>query len=524
MTTVDDVPFGGGVDIDPISDVLMEPIGESIGSTLPRQWTRPAVTAGPSQCPCGTCGLTPENSLGFAVIEFARFIGWSLLPWQAFVLIHGMELRTDGLPRFRLVMLIVSRQSGKTTLCALLAAFWLFIEQVPLVWGVSAKTSTAKSAWEKAVKIARSHDDLKLLISTVQTKNGDETLGLVTDCQYKISAANDDAGRGFTVHRLIMDELRRQRSWKAYSAAYSAMRAVPDAQCWAISNAAVADSTVQNTLRERALAQIERDDVDDPIGLFEWSAVGMGPDGGDDVDVADRDAWAASMPSLGYTITERTVLSDLGTDPEPVFLNESLCIPVQSLDPWRSRFTGRWAVTVDPESVPVGKITIGVDIARDRRSASIGICGTRADKLAHLEDIEGFEDGIEGLEDRVIEIARNQRSPVVLDAYGPAAALVVPLENQGIRVIGAAGNDICAGCSALADAVLSNPQTVRTRGRPDLEKAVLNVERLWRGDQFRWRRSDEDGVSVAPLYAVTLAYLYHRKIKKLKPRPQAWEL
>lgn len=509
---------------DQVAPVLMQPTGDLVGSTMPRRWVRPAVPMGDSDCPCGVCGLTPENSLGYAVIAFARYLGLKLIPWQAFVLIHGMELRDDGLPRFRLVLLIVSRQSGKTTLCALLAAFWLFVEQVPLVWGVSAKLSTAKSAWEKAVKLARSDPDLKQLIGSVQTKNGDETLALVNDCRYKISAANDDAGRGFTVHRLIMDELRRQRSWSAYSAAYSAMRAVQDGQCWAISNAGVADSVVQNTLREQALAQLERDQVDDPIGLFEWSAVGMGPDGGDDVDVSDRGAWKASMPSLGYTITERTVLSDLSTDPEPVFLSESLCIPVQSLDAWRTKFIGRWAVTVDPESVPVGQVTIGVDIGHDR-IASIGVCGTREDGLAHLEDIETTtaEGDTTALVARLVELSRNHKSPIVLDSYGPAASLVDDLVAAGVKVIGVGGKDICAGCVALADAVLGKPQTLRTRGRPDLEKSVLNVERLWRGDQFRWKRSDDDGVSVAPLYAVTLAYLHHRKIRKPKARPRVWD-
>lgn len=510
MTTVE-------AEADQVAPVLMQPTGNLVGSTLPRRWVRPAVPMADSDCPCGVCGLTPENSLGYAVIAFARYLGLKLIPWQAFVLIHGMELRDDGLPRFRLVLLIVSRQSGKTTLCALLAAFWLFVEQVPLVWGVSAKLSTAKSAWEKAVKLARSDPDLKQLIGSVQTKNGDETLSLVNDCQYKISAANDDAGRGFTVHRLIMDELRRQRSWSAYSAAYSAMRAVQDGQCWAISNAGVSDSVVQNTLREQALAQLERDQVDDPIGLFEWSSK-------EDADVNDREAWVSAMPSLGYTITERTVLADLGTDPEPVFKNESLCIPVQTVDAWRAKFAGRWAAAIDTASEAVGQVSIGVDVSRDRMSGTIGVCGDRADGLAHLEDIESFTDGIENLIPRLIDLAKRHKSPVVLDAYGPAAALVVPLRNAGVTVVEVNGNDVCAGCVALADAVFSSPQGVRTRGRPDLENAVLNVERLWKGDQYRWKRSDENGVSIAPLYAVTLAYLHHRKIKKPKPRSRAWVL
>lgn len=503
-------------DVDRVARNLMVPTGDLVGSTLPRLWVRPKVPMGDSDCPCGVCGLTPDTSLGFAVIAFAELIGLKLIPWQAFVLIHGMELRPDGLPRFRLILLIVSRQSGKTTLCALLAAFWLFVEQVELVWGVSAKLSTAKSAWEKTVKIARNNEELKPFIASVQTKNGDETLSLANGCQYKISAANDDAGRGFTIHKLIMDELRRQRSWSAYSAAYSAMRAVNDAQCWAISNAGVADSVVQNTLREQALAQLERDDVDDPIGLFEWSAK-------EDADVNDREAWKSSMPSLGYVITERTVLSDLGTDPEPVFKNESLCIPVQTMDVWRAKFAGRWQGAVDTGSEAVGSVTLGVDIARDNSSASIGACGERADGLLHLEDIETFNDGIEGLQERVIEIARRQKSVVVLDAYGPAAALKIPLEAAKVKVVEVNGNDVCAGCVALAKAIMTNPQSVRTRGRPDLRAAVLNVERLWRGDQFRWKRSDEEGVSVAPLYAVTLAYLHHRRIRKPKRKVQVWE-
>lgn len=499
-----------------VADVLMPPrMGDLVGSTTPRIAVRPLVEPGPTECPCGECGLTPETSLGFAVVAFAHMIGWELIPWQAYVLIHGMERNAEGLPRFRLVLLIVSRQSGKTSLCALLAAFWVFVEECELIWGVSAKLSTAKAAWEKAVKIARNDPDLKRMIASVQTKNGDETLKATNGSQYKISAANDDAGRGFTIWRLIMDELRRQRSWSAYSAAYTAMRAVSSGQCWAISNAGVADSIVQNTLREQALAQIERGQTEGVIGLFEWSA-----EPGSDVE--DRTAWVTAMPSLGYTIDEQIVLNDLGTDPEPVFKNESLCLPIQSLDAWRERFIGRWAAVEDGDSEIVGRFSIGVDIGHDR-VASIGVCGDRADGLAHLEDIETPND-LDELLPRLIELAKEHKAPIVLDAYGPAAQLKVDLENAGVTVEALNGNDVRAGCAALADAVLGNPQSVRARARPGLQEAVRNVERTWSKDQYRWKRSDEEGTSIAPLYAVTLAFTHHRKIKKPKPRPKVWVL
>lgn len=510
-----------------VADVLMAPKGDLVGSTLPRVFTPPAVAPGPSDCPCGVCGLTPENSLGFAVIAFAEFIGFRLIPYQAFLLIHGLELRPDGLPRFRRVLVVLSRQAGKTTLGSLLAAFWLFVEMVPLVWGTSAQRSTAKAAWKKTVVIAKNHPELSPLLASVREANGDETLELVGGSEYRISAANDDAGRGWTIHRLLMDELRQQKNWATYSAAYSAMRAVEDGQCWAITNAGTAASVVLNTFRAQALAQIEQGDAEDVIGLFEWSAVGMGPDGSDDVDLNDRAAWVASMPALGYTITERTVAADAKGDPAPVFRTESLCLPVQTMDAWQAKLTGRFNAAMDGGSVPVGKVTIGIDIDRDRSFASIGVCGTRDDGLAHVEDIESRE-GIDWLLARTIEVAKGQGAPVVLDAYGPAGSLKEPLILAGVKVIGLGGNDICAGCVALDDAVMESPQTLRVRARvtddgtSPLGDAVRDVERLWRGDVYRWQRKDA-GSPVSPLYAVTLAYTHHRRIKPRSTRPTvAW--
>jgi hypothetical protein len=57
---------------------------------------------------------------------------------------------------------------------------------------------------------------------------------------------------------------------------------------------------------------------DDSVAIFEWSA----PPG---CDIRDRDGWAQANPSLGYTITERTIASACRTDPEWIFRTEVLC-------------------------------------------------------------------------------------------------------------------------------------------------------------------------------------------------------
>src|SRR5690349_15886926 len=104
-------------------DGRREPV---LGSTVPRLWTPPMRE------------LTPETSFGFDVVDFARdVVGRPLDPWQEWVVIHAGELLEDGRPRFRKVLVLVSRQNGKTELGVMLTLFWLFVERVPLVLGTS---------------------------------------------------------------------------------------------------------------------------------------------------------------------------------------------------------------------------------------------------------------------------------------------------------------------------------------------------------------------------------------------------
>lgn len=58
--------------------------------------------------------LTPQTSHGFSVIAFAEHtLGIALLPWQKWLFIHALELRPDGLYRFRTVITLIARQNGK---------------------------------------------------------------------------------------------------------------------------------------------------------------------------------------------------------------------------------------------------------------------------------------------------------------------------------------------------------------------------------------------------------------------------
>lgn len=74
------------------------------GRTEPRLWTKPLRE------------LTPDTSLGFEVIDYARqILHIELYPWQQWLLIHALELLEDGITyRYRRIIVLVGRQNGKT--------------------------------------------------------------------------------------------------------------------------------------------------------------------------------------------------------------------------------------------------------------------------------------------------------------------------------------------------------------------------------------------------------------------------
>ena len=268
-------------------------------------------------------------TLGFDVAWFAEHVlEKPLLPWQRWLVIHALEWHPDGSgrPRFDTVMLLVARQNGKSHVARVLALFWLFVERVGMVLGTSTNLDYAREQWELAVALAEDTPELAEEITSIRRANGEQTL-TIGRSRYKIAASNRTGGRSLTVNRLLEDELREHRSWDAHNAADNAMNAVPDSQAWLLSNAGDDGSVVLNALRDTALAQIAAAAAppEDPIGLFEWSAV-------EGCDVLDPAGHAQANPALGYLITvakmrAKAARAAASSDPEEItgFRTECLC-------------------------------------------------------------------------------------------------------------------------------------------------------------------------------------------------------
>ncbi len=488
-----------------------------VGRTEPRLWTPPLVP------------LTPATSYGFEVIEFARdVLNHPLLPWQEFAVIHAGELLPDGRPRFRVVLLLVSRQNGKTTLPVVLSVYWQFRKKVPLVLGTSTKLAYAKESWQKAVNLVKRTRSLDGLHEPgrkwYRRTNGEVESWTVDDCRYLIAAANDEGGRSLTIDRGVADELRQHATydaWDAFEPACSPM----DAQIWALSNAGSDKSVVLNDLQDSAREFIETGEGDPRLGLLEWSA----PEGADPEDV---DALLQANPRVGHGLDLDVLLAAarrakrLGGRALSGFRTERMCHRVKLIDPaidpgdWRDC---REVGTLDDAR---SRLAVCVDLSLDGTQAVLVAAAVLEDDRVRVEAAhEWTGPGAASALERELAGWTERLKPRKLGwiPSGPAAAVAAKLADRrkdGVRGWPPRGVDVAeirgeqaAICMGLLKEIRAH--TLVHSGQAMLTAQVEAAEKLARGDGFVFTRRGEG--SVAAVYAMAGAVFLARTLPTRRP-------
>ncbi len=472
-----------------------------LGRTEPRLYTPPLIVGPPGPCGCG-CALTPETSFGFDVVEFAiEVLAHPLDPWQRWLVIHAGELLPDGRPRFRHVLVLVSRQNGKTEVPVVLSLFWQFVDEVPLILGTSTKIDYAKESWLKSVALAEKAPGIPVARgerrSWTRQANGEQE-SWWGEARHKIAASNAEGGRSLTVHRLVLDELRQHHTYEAWGASVPAGNAVADFQAWALSNAGDDRSVVLNDKRAAALSFIETGEGDQRLGLFEWSA----PDGADPLDI---EALAQANPNLGRRIDPDVLLGDAltavnkGGEALASFRTECMCQRVTHLDPAVDPV--KWAACADPGTLEGvrSRVACCLDVAPDAQHATLTAAALLPDGRVRLEVVQAWSgagctrqmrEDLPGLLAKV--------KPRLLGWFpgGPAAALAADLKDRkrpgwppaGVKVeeINAEVTAVCMGLGEQVDVL-----AVAHSDDPLLNAQVPASEKLRSGDGWRFSRKGD---------------------------------
>jgi len=329
------------------------PVGAVVGSPIPR--IHSVIREG-------------DQSRVAEALQFAEDIGITLMPWQKNAL--GEILKMDGERwQYRQLGLICGRQQGKTFLAALriLAGIYLFGEKDVILMAVNRKLSLI--TWRQIDWLIRNTPRLKTEWQATYTTNGAERIMFKNGAQISVVAATPNGARGMSADFLFIDELRAIDQ-DTYDAAIYTTNA-RKAQVLTVSNAGDKNSTVLNSLRERALSG-----ASPTLAWLEWSAHPSR-------DIMDVKGWVESCPALGHYLELETLKHLAATNDPMAFRCEVLC---QWLDNTASPFEAGAFDECADESITLvegGDLYFAFDKSHTQRHAVL-VAGQKVGDFVHL--------------------------------------------------------------------------------------------------------------------------------------------
>lgn len=487
--------------VNPVADY-----GEIRGSVLPRIWTKPLVTGPPGDCPCG-CALTPETSYGYGLIRFARLIGWEFDPYQQFLSIHAGEWLPNGWPRFRTLLIIIARQNGKTVWARILILYWMFIEQHPLTVATHADRSKAKRSWFKVIEMAEADPWLSTELPNphIIRQISEEDFWNIWGSHYNFGAPNSGVGRGDTVDRAMLDELREHKTRAALTAIQGAQNAVKHAQLVCISNQGDRKALALKGLREAALTYILTGRGDHRVGLIEWSS----PEGS---RPSDPVALAMANPDFGNRIDPEALIGMAitaemaGGDDLHTFMIEYMCMAVDLLKAaidmqlWKDRGPqdGRELIDLAEHR---DMLALCLDVSIDGQHVTLAGAAV-VDGLVHTEIIQAWESTGAARRELPTVVAKLRPRALAYLPGGPAAAIMVELARPKTKPVDKDGrpvrwppprvkiheitSEVTQVCMGFAEQV--NEDELRHDGSPLGLAHVGNAVQLPRGDAWVFAR------------------------------------
>lgn len=468
-----------------------------LGAVVPRLWT-PALRDLDD----------PDASWGWDFIDFCALIGWPLDPWQVWLAIHLGELFPDGRPRYRKAIILVARQNGKTLFTRLLILYWMFVERVPEIVATSTDRGAAKRSWRKVVAIAEQTELLAAALPARHTalQIGEEDFWNDYGSHYRFSAPTRRAGRGDTVDRALLDELREHRNRDTWDAIVPAQNAVADGLLVCISNEGDAESTVLHEEHDAAENYILTGEGDPRSFLASWSA----PDG---LPYDSVEALTAANPGVGHRIDIETLVGEArtrmaaGGETLQRFRIEYLCQRVDLLDAAiRAEDWKACGVQVDQalDLAPHRRhVAVCFDVAADNSHATLAAAVT-LDGITHIEILagwSGYECRKQLRADLPDWLRRVKPRKCVWFPGGPAAA--VADEWSGRRLANVLmepirAEDVVRACMGLEEQAAA--VHLRHPHDPLLDAQVKQTQKLPQGDGWRFARRGQ-----APIDAVYAA-------------------
>ena len=432
-------------------------------------------------------------------LEFVASVGVLLDPWQRLCVRHALAEAADGRWAAFEFALLVARQNGKgEVIMALeLAKLYLFrFGRPPLILHSAHLFPTAQEAFRRIRDVIDGSDVLRKEVKRISAAHGEEGVELLDGARLRFMARTiSGAGRGFSPTDLYLDEVFHLPI-EAVSANMPALSAQRNPQIGYFCSAGFPSSDVLWRIVERGRAG-----GDPQLAYLEWSVPR-------DVDPADGDAWLTANPAIGYRLTLAAIAREFTSMPPEEFGRERLGIWADVGGAGVLDIVA-WKRLEDPASVAESVTAFAVEVNLDRSRACIGMAGPRADGNVHVEVIAS-DDDVDWVIRRCVQLnSKWAPSAFVIAKDAPAMSLRGDMEDEGLRVVVASGEELGTACADMVDAVREG--TVFHGPQSGLDRAVEGAKTKPRGDgAFTFTRA-KSGVDITDLYAVTLAKWGHEQ-------------
>ena len=404
--------------------------------------------------------------------------------WQELVMCLGLARRGDTW-RYRTVVVVVSRQNGKTSLAEFRIILGLRLgEQIGF-----AQQDRAKGR-EKFLEIAdRAEASLKRC--TVTRRLGEESIRYGNG-RLKLLTPDRKGARSITADTIIIDEAAYISP--EFVAAVRPTTVTRRAQIWMLSSAGDARSV--DLARVRAAARARLDDADSSVALVEF-----GVDPGS--DYSSEAIWAAAVPTLGLEGGARieALRDDFLAMDEHDFAREYLGVwSEDSLD--RPIDAEAWAEAQVADLDGLHSVVCAVDSAPDQSCAAVALAGMLPDgtRAAALVSFDSGDDWLE--RDLAAVWSRWKPTRLVVDATTPAARLIPFWRNKGYEVTKNSAAVTAAACSDLA--AMLKQRNLKVAHDENLTAAAMTASRRKLANGWAFDRRG-DAAPIAPIAALALA-------------------
>ena len=447
------------------------------------------------------------ETLGPVVADVAAAAGFAPDPEQELILDLVFAIGPDGKSVAFETGIIGPRQNFKTGTIKQIELGWLFVTEEPLIVHSAHELDTAEAAFNDLRDLIESTPDLAAKLDPsigridsrgVTSGNGKWSIFIIDShgrqLHMKYKARTATGGRGLTGNKIVLDEAFAVTRGMVGSL-YPTLSAVPDPQVVLASSAGLLGSEVLRDLRKRG-----RGGTDPRLAWIEYADKQQGgckevgctharpPQNPPGCALDDEHRWRKFMPALGRRITVGTIQAMRRSMPPEEFAREFM---VWWEDPPNEAGgaidLGQWLERLNPQAPMPQSATVVLDVAPDRKKASIGIGadGTSGRTLIMATTKSGHGWVVPALKE-----LRERRNivEVALAPQSQAAVLIPDLIAEGIEWHNLTTDAIGQSCAWMLTSIeLDHLEHV---GQPHLDAAIANATTRRRGEVELWDRRD----------------------------------